>query len=166
MDMTDEFELSMKVPLDSDGFLRRQCPTCERELKWRSAGEDEEATPAPEAGYFCPYCAVQAPPDSWWTEAQIEAAQAQAFEQVVKPELDKLAGSAGSSGFLEIDVSVSEPDQPPALSEQDDMHRVDFRCHPEEPVKVLDNWDRPVHCPICGDPTPAAGDQGSATEKG
>jgi hypothetical protein len=30
------------------------------------------------------------------------------------------------------------------------MRRVDFRCHPEEPVKVLDDWNRSVHCPICG----------------
>jgi hypothetical protein len=148
--MADEVELSMSVPLDSDGFLRRQCPTCERELKWRAAQDDEEATPSQEGGYFCPYCAVQAPADSWWTEAQIEAAKAQAFEQVLKPELDKLAGRGGTSGFLEIDISVSEPEQPPALDEQDDMRRVDFRCHPEEPVKVLDDWNRPVHCPICG----------------
>lgn len=157
--MADEIELSMSVPLDSDGFLRRQCPTCERELKWRAAQDDEEATPSQEGGYFCPYCAVQAPPDSWWTEAQIEAAKAQAFEQVLKPELDKLAGRSGTSGFLEIDVSVSEPEQPPALDEQDDMRRVDFRCHPEEPVKVLDDWNRPVHCPICGATSEDAGDQ-------
>lgn len=44
----------MSVPLDSEGFLRRECPTCEREFKWKPAGEDEEATPAPEGGYFCP----------------------------------------------------------------------------------------------------------------
>lgn len=145
-----DIELSMSVPLDSEGFLRRECPTCERELKWRPASEDEEATPTPEGGYFCPYCAVQAPPDSWWTGAQIEAAKAQAFEKVLKPELDKFAGSVGSSGFLDIEVSVPEPDQPPALDEQDDMHRVDFRCHPDEPVKVLEDWTRPVHCLICG----------------
>jgi hypothetical protein len=32
------------------------------------------------------------------------------------------------------------------------MTRVDFECHPTEPVKVLDDWDNPVHCRICGQP--------------
>jgi hypothetical protein len=31
------------------------------------------------------------------------------------------------------------------------MRRVDFLCHPAEPVKVLDDWGRPVHCLICGE---------------
>lgn len=154
----------MSVPLDSDGFLRRQCPTCEREFKWKPADEDAEETPAPEGGYFCPYCAVQAPPDSWWTEAQIEDAKARAFDEVVKPELDNLADVAGRSDFLEVEVTVPEPDQPPTLDEQDDMRRVDFPCHPQEPVKVLDDWVRVVHCLLCGTAAPASTDQAGDAE--
>ncbi len=30
----DEVMLEISMPLDSDGFLRRECPTCEREFKW------------------------------------------------------------------------------------------------------------------------------------
>ena len=78
----------MSVPLDSDGFIRRECPTCERELKWRPTPEGEEGAPTPEGGYFCPYCAVQARPDSWWTKAQLEAAEAKIHNEVVKPMLD------------------------------------------------------------------------------
>jgi hypothetical protein len=148
--MSEGVEISMSVPLDSDGFLRRECPTCEREFKWKPAQDEEEAVPAPEGGYFCPYCVVQAPPDSWWTKDQIEAAQATAFEQVLKPELDKLGDSAGRSGFLEIEVSVPDPEPPQALEEADDMRSVVFACHPAEPVKVLDEWQRNVHCLICG----------------
>lgn len=35
----------MSDPLDSDGFLRRECPTCEREFKWLPSceGEAEQA---------------------------------------------------------------------------------------------------------------------------
>lgn len=161
--MTDEIELSMSVPLDSERFMRRQCPTCEREFKWKTADESVEGTPPPERGYFCPYCAVQAPPDYWWTQAQIEDAKARAFDQVVKPQLDKLVDAAGSSGLLEVEVSVPEPDEPPTLDEHDDMRRVDFPCHPEEPVKVLDDWDRVVHCLICGNAAPAStGQMGEA----
>ena len=40
-----EFSIEMSLPLDSDGFLRRQCPACEREFKWLHA-ESEGATEA------------------------------------------------------------------------------------------------------------------------
>jgi len=30
------------------------------------------------------------------------------------------------------------------------MTRVDFACHPSEPLKILDDWHEPVHCLICG----------------
>jgi hypothetical protein len=148
--MSDEMDISMNVPLDSDGFLRRECPTCEREFKWKPAQEDEEAVSVPEGGYFCPYCLVQAGTDSWWTQDQIEAAQATAFEQVVKPELDKLGDLAGSSGMFEVEVSVPDSEPPQALEEVDDMRLATFACHPDDPLKVLDAWKRPVHCLVCG----------------
>jgi hypothetical protein len=47
-----EVQIPMSVPLDSDGFIRRECPTCERELKWRPTSEGEEGAPTPEGGYF------------------------------------------------------------------------------------------------------------------
>lgn len=59
----DEVALSMSLPLDSDGFLRRECPTCERELKWLVSADDEddEDGGVPDGGYFCPYCGVHMP---------------------------------------------------------------------------------------------------------
>src|SRR5438128_2412969 len=111
--MSDEVELSMSVPLDEDGFLRRECPTCEREFKWRTATDDEETTPEPEGGYHCPYCAVQAPSGSWWTKDQLEAAKAAAFDKVLKPRLQQFGGSNSVSDFLSIEVSVPDgPEQP------------------------------------------------------
>lgn len=45
----------MAVPLDLDGFLRRECPTCEREFKWlANTGEEEEASEVPDEGLCCP----------------------------------------------------------------------------------------------------------------
>jgi hypothetical protein len=73
--MSDEVQLSMSLPLDGDGFLRRECPTCEREFKWLPSpdqleeGNGESRAAAPDAqppeAYYCPYCAVTAPPDAW-----------------------------------------------------------------------------------------------------
>jgi hypothetical protein len=31
-----EFDFSISVPLDTQGYLRRACPTCQRELKWKA----------------------------------------------------------------------------------------------------------------------------------
>ena len=53
--------LSMAIPVDSDGFLRRECPTSEQEFKWLPASEDEErAGGVPDGGHFCPYWGVKA----------------------------------------------------------------------------------------------------------
>ncbi len=147
----------MSVPLDSDGFLRRECPTCEREFKWLPAPEDQEAAEPPDGGYFCPYCANQAPADSWFTQAQIERATAILSRDVVDPMMerwtDDVNRSNRGSGFVSISASYeSNAPEIKELSESNDMRRVDFSCHRDEPVKVLDDWAGAVHCLICGSP--------------
>jgi hypothetical protein len=155
--MSDEVSVGMSIPLDGDGFLRRECPTCERELKWHAAQDDEEETPAPDGGYYCPYCAVQAAPDAWWTKAQLAAANALLYDEVVEPELKRFQGEIEKlnhpGGLIQLSSEISRGEDTEAsdLSETDDMRLVDFACH-EEPVKVLDDWNGPVHCPICGQP--------------
>ena len=32
--MSDEISIPIALPLDGDGFLRRECPACELEFKW------------------------------------------------------------------------------------------------------------------------------------
>jgi hypothetical protein len=49
-----------------------------------------------------------------------------------------------------VEPALDAPPEP--LTESDDMIRVDFVCHPTEPVKVLEDWANPVHCLICGSP--------------
>ena len=144
-----DIELAVSFPLDGDGFLRRECPTCERELKWLNSAEGE-AEPVPDGGMFCPYCAIQAS-GGWETKPQGELIEATALREVVGPEIEKLKRSLGDlGGGVSASVDADLPDQPDPLTEGDDMRRVDFSCHPREPVKVLDDWQRPVHCLICG----------------
>ena len=159
----------MSLPLDSDGFLRRECPTCEREFKWLSspdpeAGEDTDtgaagAAEEPES-YYCPYCAVTALPDAWLTKAQVAVMHEIVQRELIEPELgklereiDRLNRSSGGLIGIEARLERDETEPAPELDEADDMHRVDFTCHPAVPVKVLDDWDGPVHCLICGEPT-------------
>lgn len=90
--------LSMAIPVDSDGFLRRECPTCEREFKWLPSpsedAEEGEAADAADGGYFCPYCGIQAPADAWFTKAQLELAEHILQAEVVDPMLRKFTGSS------------------------------------------------------------------------
>ena len=130
----------MSVPLDSDGFLRRECPTCEREFKWINTPKGENtAAPVADGGYFCPYCGVQSETSAWLTKAQVHLALQLVNNQIVNPMLERF----GNDGA---------PDEFDPLTEVDDMTRVDFTCHPTEPVKVLNDWNKPVFCLICSQP--------------
>ncbi len=153
--MSDETTLGMSVPLDADGFLRRECPTCEREFKGLPGSDDAEAEEAPEGGYFCPYCGIQAPAGSWFTKAQIELAENMVATEVVGPMLKDFARGMNkigrlSGGILSVRAKYDPPDKMDPLTEADDMQRVDLECHPSEPVKVLDGWGDRVYCVFCG----------------
>lgn len=148
----------MSLPLDEDGFLRRECPTCEREFKWLPDQGDElddQSVDTDPDGYFCPYCAVQAPTDHWLTKQQAEDAEAIVLREVMGPALEDLGRSMkriNRSGLVRADVDYDLPAQPEAGTEDITMRRVDFACHPEEPLKVLDSWGRAVHCLVCSTP--------------
>lgn len=152
--MEDEVELHMTVPLDSEGFLRRKCPTCGREFKWL-ANEDDAAGDAVEV-YTCPYCGVEAPPGEWSTDAQVALAMAIVHREVLAPQIQELGRAIrglgkASGGLISASLEYDEPEEPiEQMVEEDDMRRIDFSCHASEPVKVLDDWSGPIFCLVCG----------------
>lgn len=152
--MEDEVELQMTVPLDSEGFLRRKCPTCEREFKWLANQDDAPAEDV--EVYTCPYCGVEAPPGDWFTDAQVALAMAIAQREVLAPQIEELGRAIRglgktSGGLISASLEYDEPEEPiEEVVEVDDMRRIDFPCHPSEPVKVLDDWSSPVFCLVCG----------------
>jgi len=151
----DVVHLSLALPLDSDRFLRRQCSTCEREFKLRPTSGDETVIPVPDGGYYCPYCGIQASPDSWFTQAQIGLVRSTAISEVLAPGVDDFRRSLESGNrkrnvVVKTTVNFDESQLSEPLTELDDMKRVDFLCHPSEPLKVLDDWSAPVHCLFCG----------------
>jgi hypothetical protein len=157
--VTDEVSLEMIIPLDRDGFVRRACPTCERDFKWLhtesdEAGQHEVAKVAP-AGYFCPYCGIQAETNQWLTQTQVEYARNLVASRALGPMIKDFGADLAqigrqSGGFVTADLHYDAPDEFDPLTEADDMTRVDFACHPSEPVKVLDDWTKTVHCLLCG----------------
>lgn len=158
--ITNMTEIPMSLPLDEDGFLRRECPNCERQFKWwptptseEISDEAEETQEAPEA-YFCPYCHEPAPLDAWWTKEQLEYAQQLAVAEALGPQLrlmknDLERGNRRSKG-ISFEMSDSALSRPEPLVEADDMVRVDMPCHPEEPLKVGEDWEQEVACLVCG----------------
>lgn len=149
-------EFSISIPLDPDGFVRRECPTCHREFKWFD-GHTEDTPPGWEEPdrYFCPYCGTDADDDEWFTAAQqayVESVLLGHAEDLVREELDDVArGINRQGGLIRMNVSGggSAP-APPPLSEPNDMVGVASPCHPFEPIKVLEGWDQPLHCLVCG----------------
>jgi ribosomal protein S27E len=153
--MSDEISVPVSLPLDSDGFLRRECPHCEQEFKWYSHGEGSaEAEDVDQ--YFCPRCGEPAGLDQWWTPAQLDYSRAiamPAMDQMVNDLLDDALKPLRNSKFIKVERTgqySSDLATPDPLIEPDDMVIVEPPCHPHEPVKVPDAATSRVHCLICG----------------
>jgi hypothetical protein len=97
---------------------------------------------------------VQAGPEAWHTRAQVEYFQRIAKARVVDPMLVKFGNDIRqmgrrSRGVFSVSIEHERSDEPEPLSDDDDMRRVDFECHPSEPIKVLQDWNGAVRCIIC-----------------
>lgn len=146
-------EIGVEVPLDPDGFLRRECPHCIGEFKWflgRAEGTPEDWTD-PEI-YYCPYCGQPADTDSWHTQEQVDyftqVALGSAREHVIDELRDATRTQRGSA--IRFEVSDDESPPPAPLTEPpDQMAMIASPCHPFEPIKVTIDGG-PVHCLVCG----------------
>jgi len=120
MDNEDSVTMSISLPVDSDGFLRRACKACSREFKWlHSRDVEEAANPC-----HCPYCGQ--PGDDWTTDEQYE----------------RLASFCSTmDGFVSNDGPLQEPN---------DMRVITPVCHPTAPIKIQEEWTGSTHCLICG----------------
>ena len=153
----DQVELKMEVPLDEDGFLRRECPHCEEQFKWRptpnARSQAENLSELPT--YFCPLCGEAAKADAWWTPEQIEHATGVAKAEVLGPMLNDFQSdlrrlNRPGSGFRVTTTPVDIAPPAPMAPDVNDMRVVVPICHPDEPMKVPDDRRAPVHCLICG----------------
>ena len=150
--MNDDISIPVSLPLDSDGFLRRECPSCEREFKWFQHPEGSTDAEHVEQ-YFCPLCGKASGVDTWWTPAQLEYIQG-----VAAPAVDQMFIDAVESGFKGakgIDFTANRNwsrgvPTPEPLTEEDDMVIAEPPCHPHEPVKVPAEERGSLHCIVCG----------------
>ena len=151
----NDISIPVSIPLDPEGFLRRECPNCQQEFKWYVT-DDGSAEPVNQ--YFCPLCGQPAGLDSWWTPAQLEYARgaaAPAIDEFVDQSLDDVFKSLKSSKNIKVKKTGSYSSGTPVpapLHDPCDMVIAVPPCHPEEPVKVPETALARIHCLICGEP--------------
>jgi hypothetical protein len=147
-------EIEMELPLDTDGFLRRECPYCELEFKWHHGKtESAPATFVYPSVYWCPRCGRSAGHDAWWTKDQLRYQQ-----EVVGGVAGDVIGEALMEAFgtrrnSPIGFEVQQggrPEVPDPLFEPDDMMMIAPPCHSWEPVKVPEDSVAPYFCLVCG----------------
>jgi hypothetical protein len=150
----DEFEIqvSVEIPCDSDGFIRRECPHCMRQFKWHDGPANDEAEHhAPPVAYRCPFCGQPAAPDSWNTAEQVELVQQMAMPRAFERIQDHLETMfRGIKGMTYKRGRDATFDPPKPLIEPDDMVIVASPCHSYEPVKVPEDHTGPLYCLVCG----------------
>lgn len=150
MDGEYEVEVSISIPQDSDGFIRRECDNCASQFKWHDgpANEEAEHQPAP-VMYNCPLCGRSG--DSWNTPEQAELARQAAMPQLmglVRDDLEKMFRGRKGITFKRGNDEFADESEP--LIEPDDMIIVVSPCHAFEPVKIPEEHTGPVYCLICG----------------
>jgi hypothetical protein len=135
--------LEVSFPTDTDGFLSRECPSCEQLFKV-VLGEGSEQPIS-----YCPYCGYNGQ-DCWHTRQQVDYIQAVAMNIALGPELEKLERQMKglSKGFLKIDMKSNLPKPPPAPMETDNpLDILRFPCC-NETIKVTPHDHH--FCIICG----------------
>lgn len=138
------------IPLDSEGFLRRECPKCESEFKIQTLESDhgDDLNDEGESETTCPYCAHRSDSQQWWTKPHAKILQ----EEMKRMAFDVLQGALGnikSSKHLQVTKGRNPVPKRNMQPEPDDMKRVAVTCC-ERDVKVLEQWDQAVHCAECG----------------
>lgn len=155
MDDFQEISVTYELPLDTDGFARRQCPTCDQHFKWHAGPANEEAEQQPDAEvYYCPLCGSPAESDQWFTDDQVQHIQGESHKAAM-PMLDQmidgvLKGLEGPNIKVKRTGHLETPVGPDPMIEPDDMMIVTSPCHAFEPIKLPENWTQPIHCLVCG----------------
>jgi hypothetical protein len=143
---------SVQLPLDADGFLRRECPHCYQQFKWHNGPTaDRPDDEVDVAVYYCPRCGASAASDQWWTQDQLTLIQQSAMGPALREISDELERAfKGVKGMTYKRGRSDEPEPPEALHEPNDMVILTPPCHSWEPLKVPEEATTRVHCLICG----------------
>lgn len=146
-------EIPVEMPLDSDGFLRRECPSCTGEFKWHNGPTEarpEDAVDPPR--YTCPLCGEKAAHDQWFTQAQVQLIHEVGLFHATDAFNDAMKKATRNSKNIKFTPGRNTQPAPTPLVEPDDMIIIEPPCHPWEPVKVPEARAdaEPLFCLVCG----------------
>lgn len=175
-----DIEINISLPLDDEGFFRRECPFCRREFKVMltkdelgtlaqegidsfmteaegKTDSDESSREEPEQ--FCPYCGQSAPKDSWWTQEQLSyivvfAQNIMASlinEHLIRPLRRNFGHQRSGPVSISFQSQEMEQQEPWISPEINDMDVFDLPCCNRK-VKVEENTTGHIHCFFCGFP--------------
>ena len=156
------------LPVDTQGFVRRECLSCRRQFKVKGGPSDgatvqrylgrnllfenEHEIARDDVRCFCVYCGQGAPSDEWCTPQQrawmekvaTVLAREIRYEQLQYPWRTLTENPAPTF------VALPPPERLPEMrGEPDDMRKASFFCCVED-VKVESHWSQPIFCPRCG----------------
>ncbi|SEM15544.1 hypothetical protein SAMN05444354_112118 [Stigmatella aurantiaca] len=166
--MIAEQRMEVGLPKDPSGFVRRQCPHCQRTFKTMPSpfdarvlqrrlasifpfeNVDEGFEPVP--SWHCLYCGHHADGDEWLARDHSDylEALARGWANHVRYEQLSHVSRTLSQNPRPTFVAVA-PDALPEGPSQDpeDLRVIPMVCCGED-VKAQWDWDGPFHCPRCG----------------
>lgn len=133
-----------QIPLDADGYLRRECPHCEREFK-RIAAKSPSSKDSAHCWLFCPYCGLQAQANRWLTKPQ-----ARFTKNLVARHAEQRKSHVGFKSLNVLAFRSQSNVAHVGLIEPNDMRIVNMQCHRRESIKISEEWIGTVRCPQCG----------------
>jgi Zn ribbon nucleic-acid-binding protein len=173
-----EIIFNISLPLDSDGFLRRECPLCKRQYKIETSLDERKSIIQKEIEYYlvqnnivekqdeidediayrCPYCGETSSANSWWTEEQIEYIHIFPYNymaETINEQFDdwkrNFSGMGNSLISLKFDYKKMPYKEPWISPEIDDMVIYVLPCCKIR-VKLEDKPIDLVYCYKCGFP--------------
>lgn len=148
-------DMRVEMPLDDDGYVDRECPACRKPFRCLIEWSSDTPTLGADLDVFhCPYCGMAAEADQWWTPEQVEYLRSSAITALmpeIEGQLRDLANSISQTGYLSAEFKAPQigPARP-IFVEDLETTTVASPCHPGEPVKLIGEWQAPIHCFECG----------------
>lgn len=175
--MTDLYQVSVKVPIDDDSALRRECPYCNKEFKFvLKKGElediiqkglnsfmldsglveqNDELSDGAKEEQYCPYCGQKAPLNQWWTKEQQEYFKIYvkniAARIINENFIKQMKSQFSGNGLIKFEGKEIEEDEPWISPETNDMKMFELPCCNLK-IKVVENYLGTIYCPYCGFP--------------
>ncbi len=174
-----DIEKKISLPLDEDGYFRRECPLCHKEFKILLSQEEltelaqeginsymleqqqetddslEEEEDSCNTEYFCPYCEQKASNDNWWTQEQIAYVHVVAeniFANLMNENFIKpMKRNFGRGSIIRFDAKEMKQREAWISPENNAMGIVELPCC-QKKIKIEEHRNNKVYCYFCGFP--------------